>query len=80
MSDSSDHEVPVKVHKKKGAAAAVVATPVQDYSIKSEKGEPSVDTSSWPLLLKVTLVLLRKHALKLTPSNRGLLTLWDWTL
>jgi hypothetical protein len=26
----------------------------EDFSIKPEKGLPSIDTSSWPLLLKVT--------------------------
>ena len=29
----------------------------EDYSIKPEKGLPAIDTSSWPLLLKVTETL-----------------------
>jgi hypothetical protein len=55
MSDSSDSEVQTKVqkkHAKSSAAVAAVAAP-QEYSIKPEKGDASVDTSTWPLLLKV---------------------------
>lgn len=55
MSDSSDHEVQVKHQKKHAKSAAAVAAP-QEYSIKPEKGEASVDTSSWPLLLKVNFL------------------------
>lgn len=29
--------------------------PEEEYSIKPEKGLPAIDTSSWPLLLKVTI-------------------------
>ena len=37
-------------HKK----AKKTAEAEEDFSIKPEKGLPSIDTSSWPLLLKVT--------------------------
>ena len=42
----------MKAQKKHAKAAAAVAAP-QEYAIQPEKGDATVDTSSWPLLLKV---------------------------
>lgn len=53
---SSESEVQVKTSKKdKNSKKAAVAVPekLQDYQIKPAKGGPSLDTSTWPLLLKV---------------------------
>ncbi len=55
---SSESEVQVKTSKKdknskKAAAAAEKSTPAVEYQIKPAKGGPSMDTSQWPLLLKV---------------------------
>ena len=41
-----------KKQKKRTASADQDA---DDYAIKPEKGMPSIDTSDWPLLLKVNL-------------------------
>lgn len=50
MSSSSDENQikQVKATKKSG-------TKSNDYQIKPAKGGPSLDTSTWPLLLKVIL-------------------------
>ena len=58
MSDSSDSEVHTKKSKSskkhsKPDAAVPVAT--EEFMIKPEKGVATVDTASWPLLLKVIL-------------------------
>ena len=45
----SDSEQEVKHDRKKAKAAKQHI----EYAIQPEKGEASVDTSSWPLLLKV---------------------------
>ena len=60
MSDSSDSEVPVKKQDKKHSkkAAAVPAPTSEDFMIKPEKGIASVDTASWPLLLKVNFTFI----------------------
>ena len=53
---SSESEVQVKTSKKdknSKKAAAAVPEKLQDYQIKPAKGGPSLDTSTWPLLLKV---------------------------
>jgi hypothetical protein len=54
---SSESEVQVKTTSKKDKnskkAAAAVPEKLQDYQIKPAKGGPSMDTSTWPLLLKV---------------------------
>lgn len=57
---SSDEETVVvakKVQDKnsKKAGKAEKSTPAVDFQIKPAKGGPSLDTSSWPLLLKVRL-------------------------
>ena len=61
MSDSSDVEVHKKKShskdKKKHAKPAVAqAADPEEFVIKPEKGAPSVDTSNWPLLLKVFIL------------------------
>ncbi len=62
---SSDSEVKqVKISKKdknsKKAAAAEKSTPAVEYQIKPAKGGPSMDTSTWPLLLKVCSQTINK--------------------
>jgi hypothetical protein len=42
-----------KNSKKAAAAAEKSTTPAVEYQIKPAKGGPSMDTSTWPLLLKV---------------------------
>jgi hypothetical protein len=58
MSDSE--EVPQHKQTKKtvksSKAPAVAAIPSVEYAILPEKGGASMDTSSWPLLLKVTFI------------------------
>jgi hypothetical protein len=62
---SSDSEVQVKTSKKdknsKKAAAAVPEKSQPDYQIKPAKGGPSMDTSTWPLLLKVCSQTLKNR-------------------
>jgi len=58
MSSSENEVKQVKASKKdknskKAAAAAEKSTPAVEYQIKPAKGGPSMDTSQWPLLLKV---------------------------
>lgn len=57
---SSESEVQTKVktskkdkNSKKAAVVAEKSTPAVEYQIKPAKGGPSMDTSTWPLLLKV---------------------------
>jgi hypothetical protein len=59
MSSSDEETVAVtkKVqdkNSKKAGAKAEKSTPAVDFQIKPAKGGPSMDTSSWPLLLKVS--------------------------
>jgi len=42
--------------KKSSKAPAVAEIPQVEYAILPEKGNASMDTSSWPLLLKVTFI------------------------
>lgn len=49
---SSDEEVQTKKVSKKGTKGGA-SEKLQDYQIKPAKGGPSMDTSTWPLLLKV---------------------------
>ncbi len=46
---SSDEEAQIKQKSKKGGDKK------KEYSIKPAKGGPSLDTSEWPLLLKVII-------------------------
>jgi hypothetical protein len=48
-----------KVDKKSEKAAATA----EEYQIKPAKGGPSMDTSTWPLLLKVKLPYIINSAL-----------------
>ena len=61
---SSENEVQVKTSKKdknSKKAAAPVPEKLQDYQIKPAKGGPSLDTSTWPLLLKVCSQTLKSR-------------------
>ena len=61
---SSESEVQVKTSKKdknSKKAAAPVPEKLQDYQIKPAKGGPSLDTSTWPLLLKVCSQTLKSR-------------------
>jgi hypothetical protein len=59
MSSSDDESIVPAVKKnttknsKKGDAKAEKSSSNAEYQIKPAKGGPSMDTSSWPLLLKV---------------------------
>ena len=57
---SSDEEVNVKKVSKKGTKSD---KPKSDYQIKPAKGGESLDTSNWPLLLKVTHSPILTHTL-----------------
>ena len=57
---SSDEEVTQVVVKKGGDKNSKKAGKTEkstDFQIKPAKGGPSMDTSTWPLLLKVSLPL-----------------------
>jgi hypothetical protein len=51
MSSDSEHDIKTKKSKKNGKKEQKEQT---DYSIKPATGTPQMDTSNWPLLLKVT--------------------------
>ncbi len=58
MSSSESEVATKKVASKKDKNSKKVdkkseKVPVEDYQIKPTKGGPSMDTSTWPLLLKV---------------------------
>jgi len=54
MSSSDESTVQAKKqNSKKGVAKTEKSTTNVEYQIKPAKGGPSMDTSSWPLLLKV---------------------------
>lgn len=56
MSSSDEGTVPKKNQAKTSKKAAKTdnsSTPNAEYQIKPAKGGPSMDTSTWPLLLKV---------------------------
>jgi len=50
---SSDDEVPVAKTNKNSKKEAKTSTAKVEFQIKPSKGGPSLDTSTWPLLLKV---------------------------
>lgn len=52
MSSDSEHEVKRDHKKSKSSKPAKAGI---EYQIMPEKGDSSVDTSSWPLLLKVII-------------------------
>ena len=56
--DSSDSDTQVVVAKTKRSASSSKKgkkTQAQDLAIKPASGQPQLDASSWPLLLKVPL-------------------------
>ena len=64
MSSSENEVQKVKTSKKdknSKKAAAPVPEKLQDYQIKPAKGGPSLDTSKWPLLLKVCSQTLKSR-------------------
>ena len=64
MSSSENEVQKVKTSKKdknSKKAAAPVLEKLQDYQIKPAKGGPSLDTSTWPLLLKVCSQTLKSR-------------------